>query len=94
MHIGRSYRIRSSCSGRERISTPSSRSGLLPVFLYQTVGLKWLTIPWTAVALLGTATAFIVGFKNVQTYNRSWEARQIWGNIVGYRFFYPENSLT
>jgi putative membrane protein len=49
---------------------------------------------WTAVALLGTASAFIVGFKNVQTYNRSWEARQIWGNIVGYRFFYPENPLT
>jgi ion channel-forming bestrophin family protein len=34
------------------------------------------------VALLGTATAFIVGFKNLQTYNRSWEARQIWGDIV------------
>lgn len=30
-------------------------------------------------ALLGTATAFIVGFKNVQTYNRTWEARQTWG---------------
>src|SRR5688500_14082861 len=29
--------------------------------------------------MLGTATAFIVGFKNVQTYNRTWEARQIWG---------------
>ena len=37
--------------------------------------MKWLGIPWTVVALLGTATAFIVGFKNVQTYNRTWEAR-------------------
>jgi ion channel-forming bestrophin family protein len=33
------------------------------------------------VAMLGTATAFIVGFKNIQTYNRTWEARQIWGEI-------------
>ena len=33
-------------------------------------------------ALLGTATAFIVGFKNFQTYNRTWEARQIWGDII------------
>jgi putative membrane protein len=43
------------------------------------VDLKWLSVPWPVVALLGTATAFIVGFKNVQTYNRTWEARQIWG---------------
>ncbi len=33
-------------------------------------------------ALLGTATAFLVGFKNTQTYNRTWEARQIWGAIL------------
>jgi ion channel-forming bestrophin family protein len=39
-------------------------------------------IPSTVVALLGTATAFIVGFKNFQTYNRTWEARQIWGDII------------
>lgn len=34
------------------------------------------------VALVGTATAFIAGFRNTQTYNRLWEARQIWGAIV------------
>jgi putative membrane protein len=44
--------------------------------------MKWLGIPWTVVALLGTATAFIVGFKNLQTYNRTWEARPIWGDII------------
>jgi putative membrane protein len=41
--------------------------------------IRWISIPWPVVALLGTATAFIVGFKNVQTYNRTWEARKIWG---------------
>ena len=30
----------------------------------------------------GTATAFIVGFKNLQSYSRTWEARQIWGDII------------
>jgi putative membrane protein len=44
--------------------------------------MKWLGIPWTVVALLGTATAFIVGFKNLQTYNRTREARQIWGDTI------------
>src|SRR5258705_13645713 len=44
--------------------------------------MKWAGIPWAVVALLGTATAFIVGFKNLQSYNRTWEARQIWGDIL------------
>jgi putative membrane protein len=35
------------------------------------------------VALLGTAAALVVGFKNTQTYNRTWEARQIWGATMG-----------
>lgn len=43
--------------------------------------LEWLAIPWVPVALLGTATAFISGFRNTQTYNRTWEARQILGSI-------------
>jgi ion channel-forming bestrophin family protein len=54
----------------------------IPVLIYQLAGIKWISIPWTVVALLGTATAFIVGFKNTQTYNRTWEARQIWGAIL------------
>lgn len=34
------------------------------------------------IAAIGTAVAFIVGFKNNATYNRLWEARQIYGAIV------------
>ena len=56
--------------------------GVVPAVAYQTGNMKWLGIPWTVVALLGTATAFIVGFKNVQSYNRTWEARHIWGDII------------
>ncbi len=55
---------------------------VIPVLLYHFLDWKWIAIPWTVVALLGTATAFIVGFKNTQTYNRTWEARQIWGAIL------------
>lgn len=32
--------------------------------------------------MIGTAAAFIIGFKNTQTYNRLWEARQIWVAMV------------
>lgn len=54
----------------------------IPVFLYQVVGWKWLALPWLPVALIGTAVAFLVGFKNNASYDRAWEARKIWGGIV------------
>lgn len=55
---------------------------IIPTALFYFLGWKWLAIPWVPVALLGTAAAFISGFKNTQTYNRSWEARQIYGVII------------
>nr|WP_245547655.1 bestrophin family ion channel [Galbibacter orientalis] len=39
-------------------------------------------IPFTPVALVGTAVAFIIGFQSNSAYGRIWEARQIWGSIV------------
>lgn len=55
---------------------------LIPTSIYYFFDVKWLVVPWVAIALVGTAAAFVVGFKNTQTYNRSWEARQIWGSII------------
>ncbi|MCA5004907.1 bestrophin family protein [Sphingobacterium bovistauri] len=55
---------------------------LVPTLLFYYLGWHWLAIPWVPVALIGTATAFISGFKNTQTYNRTWEARQIYGAII------------
>jgi ion channel-forming bestrophin family protein len=82
MHIGRSYKLLEFLVWTRRDIYRLIVIGVVPVILYHEAGLKWLAIPWMTVALLGTATAFIVGFKNTQTYNRTWEARQIWGEIV------------
>ena len=49
---------------------------------YVLLGWKWLAIPWLPIALLGTAVAFMVGFKNNASYDRMWEARKAWGGIV------------
>lgn len=83
MHVGRSYRISEFLVWTRGDIYLLVALGLVPVVLYQVVGLKWLGLPFTAVALFGTATAFIVGFKNIQTYSRTWEARQVWADIVG-----------
>ncbi|MFY0592029.1 bestrophin family protein [Roseivirga sp.] len=50
--------------------------------LYEVVGLKWLQLPWTPIALVGTAVAFLISFQNNAAYDRLWEARKIWGGIV------------
>ncbi len=52
------------------------------VSLYHFLELEWIRIPWTPLALIGTAVAFVVGFQNNSVYSRIWEARKIWGGIV------------
>lgn len=54
----------------------------IPTSCYILLGWKWLAIPWLPIALLGTAVAFVVGFKNNASYDRMWEARKAWGSIV------------
>lgn len=82
MHSGKSYRLQEFLIWTRRNIYWLVIIGVIPVVLFDVFKIHWIAIPWTVVALLGTATAFIVGFKNTQTYNRTWEARQIWGAIV------------
>ena len=39
-------------------------------------------MPLAFPALMGTVMAFFIGFTNSQAYERWWEARKIWGNLV------------
>ncbi|RMG15990.1 MAG: hypothetical protein D6730_25730 [Bacteroidetes bacterium] len=52
------------------------------VAAYYFLDIGWLKIPWTPLALIGTAVAFVIGFQNNASYGRIWEARKIWGGIV------------
>src|SRR6478735_8859748 len=82
MHTGKSYKLSEFLNWTRRDIYVLIVLGVVPVVAYQIGNIKWLSIPSTVVALLGTATAFVVGFKNLQTYNRAWEARQIWGTAM------------
>ena len=55
---------------------------VLATAAYQLAGHRWIAIPWPVLAMLGTAASFIVGFKNLQTYQRTVEAQQIWSSIT------------
>ena len=52
------------------------------VLMFDVFGLKWVQLPWGPVAILGTAVAFVISFQNNAAYERTWEARKIWGGIV------------
>jgi putative membrane protein len=45
-------------------------------------GMPPVKVPVAVVAILGTALAIILGFRNASAYDRWWEARKIWGGVV------------
>jgi putative membrane protein len=82
MHSGRNYKFFEFLWWTRRDIFGLFILALIPTAIYELTSFHWLAIPWVPVALIGTAAAFIVGFKNNATYSRAWEARQIWGGIV------------
>jgi putative membrane protein len=82
MNVGRGYRLSEFLIWTRREIYVLLGLGAVPVCLYELAHWRWLTVPWTVVALIGTATAFIVSFKNTQTYGRTVEAQQVWTSIL------------
>ena len=54
---------------------------LVHIFMHYNYGAE-IYLPWQPVSVLGIAVAFYLGFKNSASYDRTWEARKIWGAIV------------
>ncbi|MFM9984538.1 MAG: bestrophin family protein [Flavobacteriales bacterium] len=82
MHTGSHYKLNEFIFWTSDIILKLLVLAVVPTVLYIFFDLEWIALPWVPVALIGTAAAFIIGFKNTQTYNRLWEARQIWGGVV------------
>jgi len=82
MQAGRSYTLWQTLYWTRKSLFLFLITASVPVILYEILGLKWLTVPWLPIALVGTAVAFYLGFKNNSSYERLWEARKIWGAIV------------
>ena len=55
---------------------------LVVVYLNEFLGYHYLSIPIAPVTTIGVAVALYLGFKSTSAYNRWWEARQIWGEII------------
>ncbi|MBS1831559.1 MAG: multidrug transporter [Acidobacteria bacterium] len=82
MHSGRNYSFREVVAWTRRETFVFLVIAAIPTFLYEVMGWKLMAMPWLPVALIGTAVAFLTGFKNSAAYSRLWEARQVWGSIL------------
>lgn len=82
MHAGRQYSLREFLNWTRNEIYKLFLIAAIPTVLFQLFDWHWLAIPWVPIAMIGTAAAFIAGFRNTQTYSRVWEARQIYGSIV------------
>lgn len=84
MHIGKGYSFKEVILWTRRDILTLLIITAIPTFLYYFFKWQWLLLPWLPIALLGTAVAFVVGFKNNASYDRLWEARKIWGAITNF----------
>ena len=82
MHSGKNFSLKEVLYWTRRDIFGLLLISAIPVVLYELLDWKWLSIPWLPIALLGTAVAFVVGFKNNASYDRMWEARKAWGAIT------------
>jgi len=63
-------------------------------FLYIEQGYEFVKLPAMPVTLLGGALAIFLGFRNSSAYDRWWEARKVWGEIVNRSRSFTTQVLT
>jgi ion channel-forming bestrophin family protein len=84
MHVGKRFSLKEVLYWTRKDIYALLIISTIPIICYKIFGWGWLSIPWLPIALLGTAVAFIVGFKNNASYDRMWEARKAYGAITNY----------
>lgn len=62
--------------------TVSSLLAIAVYLLYTQWQLNKIGLPFSIAAILGSALAIFLAFRNNNAYNRWWEARTLWGSIV------------
>ncbi|MCA6445332.1 MAG: hydrogenase, partial [Bacteroidetes bacterium] len=52
------------------------------VFVLHKQNITAVTLPFSISAILGSALAIFIAFRNNSSYSRWWEARTLWGGII------------
>jgi putative membrane protein len=81
MHLGRQYKLSEYVIWMRRETMYLLLWAVLVTGALQILRLDFLTVPTAVLAVVGTALAIILGFKNQQCYARINEALSVWGQI-------------
>jgi putative membrane protein len=57
-------------------------TGAAAVLVHDRVGWTWAVIPALPTSIAGSALAFFVSFRTNNAYERWWEGRKLWGQLV------------
>lgn len=52
------------------------------VYVLHKLGVAVIILPFSIAAILGSALAIFIAFRNNSSYSRWWEARTLWGGII------------
>lgn len=61
---------------------------------YDVLDISQFRLPAALTAVMGTALAIFIGFRNSSSYDRWWEARKIWGGVVNYSRTFGRQATT
>ena len=81
MHVGRKFRFLEYIQWTRREILLLTAWASIPTIAYAGLGWKFLSIPPSIMAVLGTAVSFIIAFKNVECHRRASDALMVWTSI-------------
>lgn len=81
MYVKRHYHIYSTIRWSRKILLNGFLYSAAVILIYEITKIPFY-LPWQPISVIGIAVAFYLGFKNNSSYDRTWEARKIWGAII------------
>ncbi|WP_026954500.1 bestrophin family protein [Algoriphagus vanfongensis] len=81
MYVNRHYHIWSTVRWSRKILLNAFLYSAAVILIYEFTQIPFY-LPWQPLSVIGIAVAFYLGFKNNSSYDRTWEARKIWGAII------------
>lgn len=81
MYVNRHYHIWSTIRWSKKPLINALLYSAAIIVLYEVTDIPF-SLPWQPISVVGIAVAFYLGFKNNSSYDRTWEARKIWGAII------------
>ena len=81
MYVNRHYQIQSTIKWSKKPLRNAFLYSAAVIILYEITDIPF-SLPWQPISVIGIAVAFYLGFKNNSSYDRTWEARKIWGSII------------